>query len=91
MAKATLEKFVERAISAYEQEPGEPEGSARLGMYVRRWLQWVGGTWAVDAMVAAQSDGALAAAFGPTATGLSRQALTDLMAIPAQRKRRRAG
>ncbi|MGH6917052.1 MAG: hypothetical protein ACREJ0_05030 [Geminicoccaceae bacterium] len=41
VAKATVEKFVERAARLYEQGPGEPEGSARLGQYVRRWAQWV--------------------------------------------------
>ena len=41
VAKATLERFVERATRLYEQGPGEPEGSHRLGTYVRRWAQWV--------------------------------------------------
>ena len=41
VAKATVERFVERATRLYEQGPGEPEGSHRLGMYVRRWAQWV--------------------------------------------------
>jgi hypothetical protein len=31
VAKATLGKFVERAARLYEQGPGEPEGSRRLG------------------------------------------------------------
>jgi RNA-directed DNA polymerase len=43
VAKATVSKFVERATRLYEQGPGEPEGSHRLGEYVRRWTQWVGG------------------------------------------------
>ena len=41
VAKATVSRFVERATRLYEHGPGEPEGSARLGMYVRRWLGWV--------------------------------------------------
>jgi hypothetical protein len=41
VAKATVSKFVERATRLYEQGPVEPEGSARLGMYVRRWARWV--------------------------------------------------
>jgi hypothetical protein len=40
VAKATLGKFVERATRLYEQGSGKPEGSRRLGMYVRRWAQW---------------------------------------------------
>ena len=43
VAKATIEKFVERVTRLYEQEPGEPEGSRRLGMYVRRWIGWLKG------------------------------------------------
>jgi RNA-directed DNA polymerase len=41
VAKATVERFVERATRLYEQGPGEPAGSARLGMYVRRWVRWL--------------------------------------------------
>jgi RNA-directed DNA polymerase len=41
VAKATIGVFVERAIRLYEQGPGEPAGSHRLGRYVRRWAQWV--------------------------------------------------
>jgi hypothetical protein len=40
VAKATLEKFVERASRLYEQEPGEALASARLGLYVQRWVRW---------------------------------------------------
>ncbi len=40
VAKATIEKFVERATRLYEQEPGEVLASARLGLYVRRWVRW---------------------------------------------------
>ncbi len=43
VAKATIEKFLERATRLYEQERREPEGSPRIGMYVRRWLWWVEG------------------------------------------------
>jgi hypothetical protein len=40
VAKATIEKFVERASRLYEQEPGEVFASTRFGMYVRRWVRW---------------------------------------------------
>jgi hypothetical protein len=33
IAKATIERFVERATRLYEQEPGEAFASARLGVY----------------------------------------------------------
>ena len=36
VTKKTIEQFVERAIRLYEQEPGEANGSSRLGVYVRR-------------------------------------------------------
>ena len=36
----TVERFVERAIRLYEQEPGEACASSRFGLYVRRWLRW---------------------------------------------------
>ncbi len=29
-----------KPIRLYEQEPGEPFGSARLGLYVQRWVRW---------------------------------------------------
>ena len=38
VAQMTLYNFVERAIRLYEQGPGEPCGSARLGEYVQRWV-----------------------------------------------------
>ncbi len=41
VAKKTFENFVARAIRLYEQEPGEAFASARLGLYVRRWVRWV--------------------------------------------------
>ena len=40
VAKKTIEKFVERALRLYEQEPRELGGSSRLGLYVRRWVGW---------------------------------------------------
>ena len=42
VAKATIRKFVTRAIRLYEQEPGEAEASSRFGLYVRRWVRWTG-------------------------------------------------
>ena len=53
VAKATLERFVERATRLYEQGPGEPEGSHRLGTYVRRWTRWIraGLGWRDDKLV----------------------------------------
>ena len=40
VAERTIEQFVDRAIRLYEQEPGEPVGATRLGVYVRRWVRW---------------------------------------------------
>ncbi len=40
MAKKTVENFVAHAIRLYEQEPGEACASARLGLYVERWVRW---------------------------------------------------
>jgi hypothetical protein len=42
VAKATIEKFVERATRLYEQDREEPLSPSRLGVYVRRWLAWAG-------------------------------------------------
>ena len=42
IAEKTLDNFVERAIRLYEQGPGEPCGSIRLGEYVKRWVRWAG-------------------------------------------------
>ena len=42
VAKKTVDKFVERAIRLYEQEPGEACASSRFGLYVRRWVRWTG-------------------------------------------------
>ena len=39
--KGGVERFVASAIRLYEQEPGEPLASARLGVYAQRWLRWV--------------------------------------------------
>ncbi len=47
VAKATIQKFVARAIRLYEQELGEPFGSSRFGSYVRRWVRWTGAGLAV--------------------------------------------
>ena len=43
VAKATVQKFVERASRLYEREREEPDGPSLLGMYVRRWLGWANG------------------------------------------------
>jgi hypothetical protein len=32
VARETLKRFVERATRLYEQEPGKPSGSSRLGL-----------------------------------------------------------
>ncbi len=42
VARATIERFVERAARLYEQEPEEAFASTRFGMYVRRWVAWSG-------------------------------------------------
>jgi hypothetical protein len=39
-----VERFLERAHRLYKQERGKPEGSPRLGAYVRRWSGWLRGT-----------------------------------------------
>lgn len=56
IAKKTVENFFARAIRLYEQGSGEPSDSARLGVYVQRWVTWVGaglpkGTMEQDAHV----------------------------------------
>ncbi len=38
----TVQNFLARAIRLYEQEPGEPFDSSRLGVYVQRWVRWAG-------------------------------------------------
>ena len=47
VARATIEKFVERAFRLYEQDRKEPSGPSRLDTYVERWRGWVVGglTW----------------------------------------------
>ncbi len=42
VAKKTIERFIARCIRLYEQEPEEALASARLGLYVRRWIRWAG-------------------------------------------------
>ncbi len=42
IAQKTLDNFVERATRLYEQGPGGPFDSARLGQYVKRWVRWAG-------------------------------------------------
>ncbi len=37
VAKATIQRFVERASRLYEQERERPDCPSALGMYVRRW------------------------------------------------------
>ena len=41
VAAKTIENFVARALRLYEQEPGEPLDSSRLGEYMGRWVRWV--------------------------------------------------
>ena len=44
VAKENLKRFVSRATRLYEQEPGEPYDSSRLGLCVRHWVrQFYGG------------------------------------------------
>lgn len=42
VAAASWRRFAERATRLYEQDRCEPEGSDRLGAYVRRWQGWAG-------------------------------------------------
>ena len=42
VAEETLRRFVARVTRLYEQERSRPDGSAPLGLYVRRWTQWMG-------------------------------------------------
>ncbi len=50
VAEATIKRFVERATRLYEQEPREAFASARLGLYVRRWVGWArsGALWGLE-------------------------------------------
>lgn len=43
VAKATIERFLERAARLYEQERERPEGPTWIGKYVPRWNGWAGG------------------------------------------------
>ena len=43
VAKATIERFVERATRLYEQERVGAGAPDALGMYVRRWVGWASG------------------------------------------------
>jgi hypothetical protein len=43
LAKATIQRFVERAARLYEQGREQPNGCSRLGVYVRRWVGWAKG------------------------------------------------
>ncbi len=43
VARATIEKFVERAFRLYEQDRKERSGPSRLDTYVERWRGWVVG------------------------------------------------
>jgi hypothetical protein len=58
VAAETIEQFVARATRRYEPEPGEACASARVGMYVRRWVRWaaagLGGDAGTDLLVASR-------------------------------------
>ena len=43
LAATTLHTFATRLTRLYEQEAGRPNGAARLGQYVRRWMGWATG------------------------------------------------
>ena len=40
LAEKTVANFMTKALRLYEQEPGEPCGSSRLGEYLHRWVRW---------------------------------------------------
>jgi len=42
LARATVERFLERAHRLYEQDRREPQGSLRSDAYIRRWCGWAG-------------------------------------------------
>ncbi len=44
LATTTLHTFAARLTRLYEQEAGRPNGAARLGQYVRRWMGWATGS-----------------------------------------------
>ena len=43
VAQKTVDNFLQRALRLYEQEPGEPLDTSRLGAYVKRWAAWAKG------------------------------------------------
>ena len=43
LATKTIHNFATRLTRLYEQEAGRPNGAARLGQYVRRWMGWATG------------------------------------------------
>ena len=44
LAATTLHTFATRLTRLYEQEAGRPNGAARLGQDVRRWMGWATGS-----------------------------------------------
>jgi hypothetical protein len=40
IARQSVSNFVARVSQLYEQEPGEPFDSSRLGTYVQLWARW---------------------------------------------------
>ena len=60
VAKATIEKFVNRATRLYEQDREEPLSPSRLGLYINRWRGWVGG-----GLTQGQMDAVLTQPMGP--------------------------
>jgi hypothetical protein len=59
LAEATIQKFVESAARLYEQGREHPNGSSRLGVYVRRWVGWAkGGLAAIGVDLTLLRDGA---------------------------------
>jgi RNA-directed DNA polymerase len=43
VARATIERFVDRAARLYEQQRTRPHGPSPFGAYVRRWVGWATG------------------------------------------------
>ena len=56
LAATTLHNFATRLTRLYEQEAGRPNGAARLGQYVRRWMGWATGGIAARSNDDAASD-----------------------------------
>ena len=48
LAATTIHTFATRLTRLYEQEAGRPNGAARLGQYVRRWMGWATGSWHIS-------------------------------------------